>query len=340
MYVLGIESSCDETAAAVYSERGGLLSNAIFSQIDTHARYGGVVPELASRDHIRKISSIINESLLNANVSLSDISAIAYTKGPGLIGTLMVGASYGKALAHSLGVPAVGVHHMEAHLMAPMLEEVVPDYPFVALLVSGGHTLMMAVDGFGEYRHLGESVDDAVGEAFDKSAKLLGLPYPGGPHLSALAKDGDPMAYPFPRPMTKSPGLDFSFSGLKTAVRQTVLDQAELTETTKKNIAASFEQAVVDTLLIKCQRALGETGFESLVVAGGVSANRRLREQFTDQFTGKGIDVFFPSKPFCTDNAAMVAYTGFMRFKSGMQDTKKAISVLPRWPLTKLNEIV
>lgn len=336
MIVLGIESSCDETAAAVFSHEKGLMSNEVYSQVAIHAQYGGVVPELASRDHIRKITPIVDSAIINAGLSLADITAIAYTKGPGLIGALMVGAAYAKSLSYSLQIPAIGVHHMEAHLMAPMLETDQPSFPYIALLVSGGHTMLMAVYGFGDYKVLGESVDDAVGEAFDKSAKLLGLPYPGGPHLAKLAEQGDSTAFNFPRPMTaKNTGFDFSFSGLKTAVRNTYL-ASDQSDRVKADIAASFQAAAVDTLVLKCLRALEKTGFKQLVIAGGVSANKRLREQLHHRLRLLNVQLFCPRHEFCTDNAAMVAYTGYRRLHENPcdADTDLTIKVMPRWPIS------
>ena len=276
MRVLGIETSCDETGIAIYDDKAGLLANQLYSQIKLHADYGGVVPELASRDHIRKTVPLIQAALKEANLTAKDIDAVAYTAGPGLVGALLVGATIGRSLAFAWDVPAIPVHHMEGHLLAPMLEEKTPDFPFVALLVSGGHTQLISVTGIGEYTLLGESIDDAAGEAFDKTAKLLGLDYPGGPVLSKMAQQGVEGRFVFPRPMTDRPGLDFSFSGLKTFAANTIR-QNDDSEQTRADIARAFEDAVVDTLAIKCRRALEQTGFKRLVMAGGVSANRTLR---------------------------------------------------------------
>lgn len=333
MRVLGIESSCDETGVAVYDTEQGLLAHQLFSQVKMHAEYGGVVPELASRDHIRRVIPLTRAALKDAGLSMEDLDGIAYTSGPGLIGALMTGASIGRSLAWGLGIPAVAVHHMEGHLLAPMLEENPPELPFVALLVSGGHTLLIDVPKLGEYTVLGESVDDAAGEAFDKTAKLLGLDYPGGPLLAKLAEQGDPTAYKFPRPMIDRPGCDFSFSGLKTFSRNT-WDKSGKTDADKANIARAFEDAVVDTLFIKCRRALEQSGRKTLVVAGGVGANKRLRERLQ---TLKA-EVFFPRLEFCTDNGAMIAYAGALRLAAGACE-EPVIQPRPRWPLTELETI-
>lgn len=287
MRVLGIETSCDETGIAIYDDKAGLLANQLYSQIKVHADYGGVVPELASRDHIRKTVPLIQAALKQANLTSADIDAVAYTAGPGLVGALMVGATVGRSLAFAWGVPAVAVHHMEGHLLAPMLEEKSPEFPFVALLVSGGHTQLISVTGIGEYELLGESIDDAAGEAFDKTAKLLGLDYPGGPVLSRMAQQGTEGRFVFPRPMTDRPGLDFSFSGLKTFAANTIRENAD-DEQTRADIARAFEDAVVDTLAIKCKRALEQTGFKRLVMAGGVSANRTLRAKMEEVLKQRG----------------------------------------------------
>lgn len=337
MNVLGIETSCDETAVAIYSDKNGLLENLIHSQIDLHAQYGGVVPELASRDHVRYCLPLVQQAMQQTKLQAGQVDAIAYTRGPGLIGALMVGASMAKALSLAWQKPTVGVHHMEAHLMAALLSEPKLDYPFVALLVSGGHTMLVAVERFGQYQLLGESLDDAVGEAFDKTAKLLGLPYPGGPALAALAEQGQTSELRFPRPMIKHPGCDFSFSGLKTYALNTIQKRQPLSDSDKVAIAYAFEQAVVDTLLIKCKRALEQTGFAQLVVAGGVSANKTLRQHLRGELSQKNIEVFYPAHEYCTDNAAMVAFTGYQRFKRGEQDDNLAIDVLPRWPLASIN---
>jgi len=331
MRVLGIESSCDETGVAVYDAHGGLLAHRVYSQVKLHAEYGGVVPELASRDHIRKIAPLIRETLAAAGSGPGDIDGVAYTAGPGLIGALLVGASIARSLAWSWGVPAVGVHHMEGHLLAPMLEAEAPDFPFVALLVSGGHTMLVRVEGVGRYEILGESLDDAAGEAFDKTAKLLGLPYPGGPELARLAETGNPERFTFPRPMTDRPGLDFSFSGLKTYALNTLHEYPEA----KADIARAFEDAVVETLAIKCRRALRETGVKALVVAGGVGANRRLRARLAAIAEREGARLFYPRPEFCTDNGAMIAYAGFLRLQAGEHDVP-TIRARPRWPLDSL----
>jgi len=331
--VLGIETSCDETAVAIYHTERGLLANHIHSQIDVHQVYGGVVPELASRDHIRKILPIIEASIKEAAIPKKDITGIAYTKGPGLIGALMVGATVAHALAFAWNIPVLGVHHMEAHLMAVMLEEKTPEYPFLALIVSGGHTMLVQVNAFGHYHLLGETLDDAAGEAFDKTGTLLGLPYPGGPKLAKLAEQGDSSRFQFPRPMINRPGLDFSFSGLKTFALNCVNQHAQ-DDQTRADIACAFEDAVVDTLRIKCQRALKQTHLQHLVVAGGVSANKKLRRTLQKVMQAEGVDVFFPRSEFCTDNAAMVAYTGSVRFARGEQ-SGLAIEVKPRWAITE-----
>ncbi|MEH6591590.1 MAG: tRNA (adenosine(37)-N6)-threonylcarbamoyltransferase complex transferase subunit TsaD [Halioglobus sp.] len=338
MLVLGLETSCDETGVALYDTGRGLLAHALFSQIEVHMEYGGVVPELASRDHVRKILPLIDEVLAEAGCSGSDIDGIAYTAGPGLVGALMVGATIARSLAWSWGVPVLGVHHMEGHLLAPMLEDEHPEFPFVALLVSGGHTQLVRVDGIGEYRMLGESLDDAAGEAFDKAAKMLGLPYPGGPHIARMAEQGDPDRFDFPRPMVNRPGLDFSFSGLKTYTLNTVAacrEAGELTEQDRCDIARAFEDAVVSTLMIKCRRALREENLKTLVMAGGVSANSRLRAQLGLSLAKEGAKVFYPAPIFCTDNGAMIAYAGAQRLAAGQIDTEET-RVRPRWPMEEL----
>lgn len=341
MIVLGIESSCDETGIALYDTEQGLLAHRIYSQIAVHAEYGGVVPELASRDHIRKATPLIKEVLAEAKLSLKDIEGVAYTSGPGLVGALLVGALIGRSLAWSLDVPAVGVHHMEGHLLAPMLEDNQPEFPFIALLVSGGHTQLMRVDGIGQYQLLGESLDDAAGEAFDKAAKMMGLPYPGGPALSKLAEQGDSQRFKFPRPMTDRPGLDFSFSGLKTQVRTTILDLAEngvLAEQNKADIAACFQEAVVDTLVLKCKRALKQENVKRLIIAGGVGANKKLREKLRQAVEKLGGQVFYPRLELCTDNGAMIAYAGAQRLLAGQSEDME-IKVVPRWPMTELPKV-
>lgn len=338
MKILGIETSCDETGIAIYDDKQGLIANQLYSQIKLHADYGGVVPELASRDHIRKTVPLIQAALKEANLKPSDIDGVAYTAGPGLIGALMVGASIGRSLAYAWNVPAVAVHHMEGHLLAPMLEDNPPEFPFVALLVSGGHTQLIKVTGVGEYELLGESIDDAAGEAFDKTAKLLGLDYPGGAKLSKLAEQGDASRFHFPRPMTDRPGLDFSFSGLKTAAANTIHQQGQdLDEQSKADIARAFEDALVDTLLIKSRRALDLTGFNRLVIAGGVSANKTLRRKLAQLMTERKGQVYYPRLEFCTDNGAMIAYAGMIHLKSS-QFADLAIEVKPRWPLSELND--
>lgn len=330
--VLGIETSCDETAVAIYHAERGLLANHIYSQIDLHRAYDGVVPELASRDHIRKILPLIEALLKAAGVSVKDIDGIAYTKGPGLIGSLMVGATIAHSLAFAWNIPVLGVHHMEAHLMAVMLEEKTPEYPFLALIVSGGHTMLVHVNDFGDYCLLGETLDDAVGEAFDKTGSLLGLSYPGGPALAKLAEQGNASRFHFPRPMVNRPGLEFSFSGLKTSVLNCV-KQHEQDDQTRADIACAFEDAVVDTLRIKCQRALKQTHLDCLVVAGGVSANKKLRHTLQKVMRADGVEVFYPRSEFCTDNAAMVAYTGFQRLAQG-ERSELSIEVKARWKIT------
>ncbi|MEE9421534.1 MAG: tRNA (adenosine(37)-N6)-threonylcarbamoyltransferase complex transferase subunit TsaD [Gammaproteobacteria bacterium] len=334
MRVLGIETSCDETGVALFDTEHGLEAHVLHSQIELHAEYGGVVPELASRDHIRKILPLINQLIDNINISKADIDAVAYTAGPGLIGALLVGGCVGRSLAWALGVPAIGVHHMEGHLLAPMLEEPAPEFPFIVLLVSGGHTMLVEVKAVGEYRILGESLDDAAGEAFDKTAKMLGLGYPGGPAVAKLADSGDPKRFRFPRPMTDRPGLDFSFSGLKTFTLTTINSQSSDPQT-KADIARAFEDAVVDTLTIKCRRAMQQTGYERLVVAGGVSANQRLRGQLDEMVEAPGWQVFYPRLEFCTDNGAMIAYAGACRLQAGLKEDL-AITVQPRWSLETL----
>jgi N6-L-threonylcarbamoyladenine synthase len=331
MIVLGIETSCDETGVAVYAGERGLLGDALYSQIGLHAQYGGVVPELASRDHVRKLLPMIQQAIDNSSISIGDINGVAYTSGPGLVGALLVGATAGRSLAWTLGVPAIGIHHMEGHLLAPMLEPDPPAFPFLALLVSGGHTLLVEVVGLGDYRVLGDSVDDAVGEAFDKTATLLGLSYPGGPALAALALDGNPQRYRFPRPMTDRQGLDFSFSGLKTFALNTWRESAQ-TDTVRADIARAFEEAVVDTLVIKCRRAMAQTGLQTLVVAGGVGANVRLRTRLAEVMRQAGGRVCYPRPEFCTDNGAMIAYAGYLRLLAGQQDSL-SIKVTPRWSL-------
>lgn len=337
MKILGIETSCDETGVAIYDTDNGLLAHELYSQVKLHADYGGVVPELASRDHVRKIVPLIKRTIANSGLSASDIDGVAFTRGPGLVGALLVGSSVGRSLAYAWGVPAVGVHHMEGHLLAPMLDDNPPPFPFIALLVSGGHSMIVDVQGIGQYTVLGESLDDAAGEAFDKTAKLLGLDYPGGPLLAKLAETGEAGHYKFPRPMTDRPGLDMSFSGLKTFAANTIR-ACDGSEQTKANIAYAFQDAVVDTLLIKCQRALKQTKQKRLVIAGGVSANKQLRATLQDLNRRKGIDVYYPAFEYCTDNGAMIAFAGAQRLLAGESvglDTK----AMPRWPLDSLQAI-
>ena len=341
MLVLGLETSCDETGVALYDSEQGLLGDALFSQIDLHRVYGGVVPELASRDHVKRMLPLIREVLDQAGRVSSDIDAIAYTAGPGLVGALLVGASCAQAMAFAWGIPALGVHHMEGHLLAPMLEAQPPAFPFVALLVSGGHTQLVRVDGIGQYQLLGESLDDAAGEAFDKTAKLMGLPYPGGPEIARLAEQGQAGRFVFPRPMTDRPGLDFSFSGLKTFTLNTwqqCVGAGDDSEQTRCDIALAFQQAVVETLAIKCKRALKQTGLKQLVIAGGVSANRALRAHLEAMTAELGGGVYYARPRFCTDNGAMIAYAGCQRLLAGQHDSL-GIQVHARWPMEQLPAI-
>ena len=337
--VLGIETSCDETAVAIHDPERGLLAHRLHSQVALHAQYGGVVPELASRDHVRRLLPLLDETLRDAGLCGRDLAAVAYTAGPGLIGALLVGATAGVGLAMAWGLPAVAVHHMEAHLLAPLLEDDPPAFPFVALLVSGGHSLLVDVRGFGDYAVLGSTVDDAAGEAFDKVAKLLGLSYPGGPALAELAADGDARRFDLPRPMLRKPGLDFSFSGLKTAVMLKLreLDARQegrggLTPSDRADLAASFQQAVVDTLVGKSLRAIEATGRRRLIVAGGVGANRCLRSELSRTLEQRGGRVYYPRIEFCTDNAAMVAYAGALRLQAG-RPAGWVVEARPRWDL-------
>jgi N6-L-threonylcarbamoyladenine synthase len=336
MYVLGIETSCDETGVAIYHSEKGLISDFLYSQITMHSEYGGVVPELASRDHIRRVIPLIKQCLQAGELKSSDINGIAYTAGPGLMGALLVGATTARSLAWTWQVPAIAVHHMEGHLLAPMLEENPPAFPFVALLVSGGHTLLVRVDGIGQYQLLGESIDDAAGEAFDKTAKMLGLGYPGGPKVSALAEQGKPR-FKFPRPMTDRPGLDFSFSGLKTFTMNT-LNDTEKTEQDKADIAYAFQTATAETLSIKCRRALQQTGLKRLVIAGGVSANKQIRAALLAMTVKEKSQLFFPRLKFCTDNGAMIAYAGCQRLLAGQQESLE-IFAKPRWPISELSSV-
>ncbi|GGZ95229.1 tRNA (adenosine(37)-N6)-threonylcarbamoyltransferase complex transferase subunit TsaD [Ignatzschineria ureiclastica] len=331
MIVLGIESSCDETGVAIYSGDKGLLAHQLYSQIKLHAQYGGVVPELASRDHIRKLPLLVNAALKEAGLDFSDLEGIAFTRGPGLIGALMVGATYSEGLGLALDIPVLGVNHMEAHLMAVMLEEEKPSYPFVTLLVSGGHTQLVFVKAFGDYELLGESLDDAVGEAFDKTAKIMGLPYPGGPELAKLAENGDSERYTFPRPMLNRPGLEFSFSGIKTKALLTI---ESATEADYPDIAASFQAALIDTLIQKSLRALKQTGASALVVSGGVGANQYLRSELRRLSELGQFNVYFPRSEFCTDNGAMVAYLGHERLSRG--EKSEQIQLVARWPIDQV----
>lgn len=332
--ILGIETSCDETGLAIFDGERGLLGHVLYSQIKLHAQYGGVVPELASRDHVRKTLPLLTQLLQNTDLSLQDLSAVAYTAGPGLIGSLLVGATIAKSIAFALKIPSIGVHHMEAHLLAPCLEENAPDFPFIALLVSGGHTQLVEVKKLGNYALLGESLDDAAGEAFDKVAKILGLAYPGGVAVAKLAEQGDAKRFRFPRPMTNRPGLDFSFSGLKTFALNTFNESDHSTQT-HADIAFAFQEAVVDTLTIKCRRALKQTGLKKLVIAGGVSANLLLRQKLKNMAEQEGAMLYYPRLEFCTDNGAMVAYTGYRRLLLGHKENL-SIRIFPRWPITEI----
>ena len=331
---LGIETSCDETGIGIFSNKRGLLAHKLFSQVDIHAEYGGVVPELASRDHIRKIVPLVKECLAEIDLNLKDISGIGYTSGPGLSGALLVGGSVAQSLAWALNIPSIGIHHMEGHLLSPLLDKKnKPKFPFIALLVSGGHTLLVDVERIGQYKILGESLDDAVGEAFDKTAKILGLGYPGGPALSKLAKEGDPEKYRFPRPMIDKPNLDFSFSGLKTFARNTYYDNSD----NKADIAIAFEIAAVDIIKIKCLKALQENNRQTLVISGGVSANDRLRCELDIMGIKERINVFYPEQEFCTDNGAMIALVASIKFNQEDVCNNFEISIKPRWSLEELN---
>ncbi len=334
MRILGIETSCDETGIAIYDDEKGLLAHQLYSQVKLHADYGGVVPELASRDHVKKTIPLIQAALNDAGLTKDDIDGIAYTAGPGLVGALLVGSTIGRSLAYAWDIPAIPVHHMEGHLLAPMLEDIPPQFPFIALLVSGGHTMLVEVKGIGEYQILGESVDDAAGEALDKTAKLMGLDYPGGPLLSKLAEQGTQGRFKFPRPMTDRPGLDFSFSGLKTFAANTIRANEDDSQT-RADIAFAFQEAVVDTLAIKCRRALKQTGMKRLVMAGGVSANKFLRQELEVMMKKIGGEVFYPRTEFCTDNGAMIAYAGMQRLKNG-ENSDLAVQAKPRWPIDQL----
>jgi len=337
MRVLGIETSCDETGVAIYDTESGILADVLHSQIELHAEFGGVVPELASRDHIRKTIPLIKQALKQANLKAKDIDGIAYTRGPGLLGALLVGSAIGRSLAYAWDIPAIGVHHMEGHLLAPMLETNAPEFPFVALLVSGGHTQLISVKGIGQYQLLGESIDDAAGEAFDKTAKMMGLAYPGGPVLAKLANQGRPNVFQLPRPMTDRPGLDFSFSGLKTAAL-TTWKKSDQSQQTQADLAHAFQEAVVDTIAIKCRRALEQTELKTLVIAGGVSANIRLREKLKSLTKNLDANVYYPRPEFCTDNGAMIAYAGCQRLNAGqIQDLD--FSATARWPIESLEAL-
>src|ERR1035437_1475828 len=340
LITLGIESSCDETGIALYQMGRGLLAQALYTQVAMHNEYGGVVPELASRDHVRRVIPLVRQVMCDADVSLDQINVIAYTQGPGLGGALLVGASIANALAYALDIPTIGIHHLEGHLLSPLLSDPAPEFPFVALLVSGGHTQLMLVEGVGQYTLLGETLDDAAGEAFDKSAKLLGLGYPGGPAISRLAEFGDPGAYKLPRPMLHSKNLDFSFSGLKTAVLTAVKNQrTNICEQDKANLARGFVDAIVDVLVAKCMTALRETGLKQLVIAGGVGANQQLRAALNAVAEKKRFRVFYPELEFCTDNGAMIAFAGALRLEAHPEAAKRdySFNVRPRWPLDEVS---
>jgi len=344
MKILGIETSCDETGIAIYDTEKGLIADQLYSQIELHQEFGGVFPEVASRDHIKKTVPLIKQACDEAGIQLQDLDGIAYTAGPGLIGALLVGSSVGCSLAWALDLPSIEVHHMEGHLLAPLLDDEKPDFPFVCLLVSGGHSMLVDVKAMGDYSILGDTLDDAAGEAFDKTAKLLGLGYPGGKILSDLAQHGDEMRFKFPRPMINRPGLDFSFSGLKTAVRVTWMQEIEKADYIEsehkdqliKDIAASFQLAIVDTLVKKCQRAIKQTKYKTLVIAGGVSANTQLRAQLKGLENKLQIKSFFPALKYCTDNGAMIAFAGAMRLIK-QQDHNNKIKAYPRWSLEELS---
>lgn len=341
MLVLGIESSCDETGVALYDTHKGLIADTLYTQVELHAQYGGVVPELASRDHIQKLSPLIQQTLAKANIKFSDLQGIAYTKGPGLMGALLAGSSVARSLAYALNIPAIGVHHMEGHLLAPMLEDNQPNFPFICLLVSGGHSMIVRVDGIGQYKVLGDTLDDAAGEAFDKTAKLLELGYPGGPNVSNLALKGHANRYQFPRPMVDRPGLDMSFSGLKTYTRNTWLKAVkdnDDTEQTKADICHAFEIAVAETLTIKCKRALEQEKLNTLVIAGGVSANRAIRENLSRLMNKRRGQIFYPRLKFCTDNGAMISYAGAQRLLAGEHEPLNFIAH-PRWSLETLTSL-
>src|SRR5215470_6393925 len=336
MRILALESSCDESAAAILDSGQGLLAHELFSQIELHRLYGGVVPELASRDHVRKLLPLVRSTLKQAGTDPKDLNGVAYTAGPGLIGALLTGAALARSLAYAWNVPAIAVHHLEGHLLAPLLEDDPPPFPHVALLVSGGHTMLIEVSGLGRYQVLGESRDDAAGEAFDKTAKLLGLPYPGGPQLARLADTATGSTFTFPRPMLDRPGLEFSFSGLKTAVLHAVRAR-EMTPELRSAVAHAVQEAIVETLVAKALRALEQTGLDALVVSGGVSANRSLRARLTETVGRRGGRVYYPRIEFCTDNAAMIAVAGLARLAAGQHDSL-SITARAQWPLSELRE--
>ncbi len=337
MRVLGIETSCDDTGVAIYDTTAGLLAHVLFSQIKTHQQYGGVVPELAARDHIRKVIPLVDKVLADAGVEAASLDGVAYTKGPGLAGALLAGSSVARSLAFAWDIPAVGVHHMEGHMLAPMLEEPAPKFPFIALLVSGGHSLLAEVTEVGEYSILGQTLDDAVGEAFDKTAKILGLGYPGGPAISRAAMAGDSTRFKFPRPMLDRPGLDFSYSGLKTFALTKVAELQPLSEQDIADVACAFQAAAVETLVVKSKRALKQTSISSLVVAGGVGANLLLRDELAAMASAEGFEVFYPKIEFCTDNGAMIAYAGAQRMHQATKEL--AFQVKPRWSLEELQPL-
>ena len=338
MIVLGIETSCDETGLAIMDSNKGLIADQLYSQINLHALYGGVVPELASRDHVRKLNPLLNDCLAQANLTLQDLDGIAYTKGPGLAGALLTGASFAKSLAWAQNIPSLGVHHLEGHIVASMIDNDKITYPFLTLLVSGGHTQIIKVDGFGSYNIIGDTLDDAAGEAFDKTAKLLGLPYPGGPQIGQLAEQGEHGAFTFPRPMVDRPGLDFSFSGIKTFGITTYNKIDNVTQQDKCNIAYAFEDAVVDTLFIKCKRAVKQTGYKTIIIAGGVGANSKLRRVFKQRFADHNVTIHYPALKYCTDNGAMIAYAGLKRLEMQQTETTE-IDIKPRWPLSNISKI-
>jgi N6-L-threonylcarbamoyladenine synthase len=336
--ILALESSCDESAAAVLDATDGLLAHELFSQVELHRIYGGVVPELASRDHVHKLLPLVRSALSAARTDPRDLAGVAYTAGPGLIGALLTGAALARSLAYAWGIPAIGVHHLEGHLLAPLLEDDPPSFPHVALLVSGGHTMLIEVQGIGRYELLGESRDDAAGEAFDKTAKLLGLPYPGGPELARMADAAKGGTFTFPRPMLDRPGLEFSFSGLKTAVLHAVRGQQAMTDDLRADVAHAVQEAIVETLVAKSVRALEQTGLDDLVVSGGVSANRTLRARLAEVVSKRGGRVYYPRIEFCTDNAAMIAVAGLARLKAGQHDGL-AIKARAQWPLESLPQL-